>query len=143
MAECYNCGEYIQFDDWHVSKSGKKIPLDPNGEPHDCSDSNSYENPTCKHCDEEITFDPEITGRNGKMIPLDPDTDKPHRCEQSLEAWKKAHPLKCQYCNIPIFFSDKNMSVGGKHIPMEVETGENHNCPERPYVTRKMRDYRS
>lgn len=34
---CYNqCGQQIKFDDRHVSASGKKIPLNLNGEPHDC-----------------------------------------------------------------------------------------------------------
>lgn len=29
----------VHFDDIHISKSGKKIPLEHNGEPHQCPNS--------------------------------------------------------------------------------------------------------
>jgi hypothetical protein len=33
------CGTTIHFDDYHVSKTGKKIPLEEDGEPHQCPNS--------------------------------------------------------------------------------------------------------
>jgi hypothetical protein len=39
---CYHCKRAIFFDDWHVTKSGKKIPLSLTSvgglEPHSCPD---------------------------------------------------------------------------------------------------------
>jgi hypothetical protein len=38
--QCFKgCGTLIHFDDYHVSKSGKKIPLESNGDPHQCPNS--------------------------------------------------------------------------------------------------------
>lgn len=34
---CYQCHQNISFDDKHIGRNGRKIPLDPHtGEPHDC-----------------------------------------------------------------------------------------------------------
>ena len=39
MACNKGCGVLIHFDDSHVSQSGKKIPLEDDGEPHQCPNS--------------------------------------------------------------------------------------------------------
>ena len=38
-----NCGTLIHWDDKHVSPSGKKIPLEENGEPHQCPNKLPYD----------------------------------------------------------------------------------------------------
>jgi hypothetical protein len=100
---------------------------------------------TCKFCDESIIFDDyHVSQKSGKKIPLDPDNYKPHRCEESLNAWRKEHPLICQYCHdVQIYFNDSVVSSNGKRIPIEVDTDEPHNCPNNPYHTNKGRDCKS
>lgn len=39
MPECRNCGEVIHFDPKRKSQSGKFIPLEEDGEPHQCPES--------------------------------------------------------------------------------------------------------
>src|ERR671918_371401 len=44
MAKCFKCGVYVFFDNWHVSKNGRKIPLEPGSgpegfRPHECHSS--------------------------------------------------------------------------------------------------------
>lgn len=38
------CGTTIHFDDRHLSQSGKKIPLEEDGEPHQCPNSDYSKN---------------------------------------------------------------------------------------------------
>ena len=49
MACNKGCGVLIHFDEQHVSQSGKKIPLEDDGEPHQCPNSTySKEGPAPK-----------------------------------------------------------------------------------------------
>ncbi|HET7345609.1 MAG TPA: hypothetical protein VFJ05_07030 [Nitrososphaeraceae archaeon] len=85
---------------------------------------------SCKYCDEELTFSDEYISQNGKKIPLDTDTMEPHRCEESMNAWRSSHPLVCKRCNkVKIYFDDNTRSKSGKMIPLEVNTHEPHDCP--------------
>ena len=72
-----------------MSKSGKKIPLDPfDHSPHCCQasfDAWSLEHPLiCRQCGEaELYFDDNIVSASGKRIPLEVETGTPHDCPKS------------------------------------------------------------
>jgi len=92
----------------------------------------------CKHCQQELTFDDQhVSRKSGKKIPLDAQSGEPHRCEESLDAWRANHPLKCRLCDQEIFFDSEITSANGKKIPLDVETEEPHDCPKSTYRGRK------
>jgi hypothetical protein len=94
---------------------------------------------TCKYCQEYLTFDDKHRSKKGKKIPLG-QNGEPHRCEESLQAWREEHPLICRQCGeTEIYFSEEVTSVNGKMIPLEAETGEIHDCPKSTYRRKGMR----
>jgi hypothetical protein len=49
---CRKCGCYIWFDNWHIAKSGKKIPLelDVGGfKPHTCQHQHQHQHQSQNH----------------------------------------------------------------------------------------------
>jgi len=84
VASCRLCGKAIHFSDDQVSElTGKRIPLDETGEPHNCKKKKDqhrrYYN--CRNCGEEIYFDDEYKSKNDKYIPISRETGEPHECE--------------------------------------------------------------
>jgi len=83
MPACRLCNQEIIFDDWHVSSSGKKIPLDLSEQPHECSQwilKNRHYYP-CRKCGGEIYFDKKAAkSPSGKWVPQDAKTAAPHQC---------------------------------------------------------------
>jgi hypothetical protein len=72
----YGCQTPIKFDNSQISANGKKIPLNLDGTPHDCTSKRlAYNRRTiaCKYCTQQITFDENVKADSGKMIPLNPD----------------------------------------------------------------------
>ena len=72
----YGCQSPIKFDNSRISANGKKIPLNMDGNPHDCTSKRlAYNRRTiaCKYCTQQITFDEKVKADSGKMIPLNPD----------------------------------------------------------------------
>ena len=91
MPYCNRCDEPITFDDYHISDSGKKIPLDYHTEePHQCeSDSDAL---GCNGYGEQIYFSNRHLSKSGKKIPVDYETDEPHVCDArpwTRFAWTK------------------------------------------------------
>jgi hypothetical protein len=87
--ECQHCNQEITFDDYHISsKSGKKISLNPTGEPHRCEEGlrawrakQPKKLYTCQYCNEvKIYFDSDYVTESGKYIPLDALGGGPHDC---------------------------------------------------------------
>ncbi|MGA9845137.1 MAG: hypothetical protein WBQ25_22765 [Nitrososphaeraceae archaeon] len=88
----------------------------------------------CKFCQQELTFDDEhVSPKSRKKIPLNPDTMSPHRCEESLNAWRRDHQLKCRQCGTEIYFDNNVTSESGKLIPLESATEAPHDCPKSKY----------
>jgi hypothetical protein len=83
------CNLEITFSDWHVSPTGKKIPLDAITEsPHRCSiwkQQHRRYYPCRNDCGAEIYFDDSLKSRNGKWVPIDRETGDPHRCSESYD----------------------------------------------------------
>ena len=88
----------------------------------------------CKDCQRALTFDEWHISKKGNKIPLDAETFEPHRCQESLNAWRLMHPLICKQCGeTQIYFDDKVTSASGKLIPLEAANGNAHNCPKSQY----------
>ncbi len=89
----------------------------------------------CKHCEEELTFSDEyISPKTGKKVPLDAQTMESHHCAQSLDAWRKEHPLVCNRCHkARIYFDSEILSKNCKPIPLETDTGKPHDCPNNHF----------
>lgn len=81
MTSCKYCSEEIIFDDGHISKNGKKIPLDfGTGEPHNCK-ARAIDL-SCYNCGQSIYFDKDRKSESGKMIPQDREKGGDHDCKQ-------------------------------------------------------------
>jgi hypothetical protein len=81
----YGCQSPIKFDNSRISANGKKIPLNMDGTPHDCTSRRlAYNRRTiaCKYCIQQITFDENVKADSGKMIPLNPDGTY-HNCAKA------------------------------------------------------------
>jgi hypothetical protein len=84
MASCQYCRQEILFSDLIVSpKRCRKIPLDPNEQPHKCSiwaaQHRKYYD--CRNnCGGKIYFDDKQKTDTGKWIPIDQETGFPHIC---------------------------------------------------------------
>jgi hypothetical protein len=82
---CYYCDNPIAFDNDHLSKNGKKIPLNLDLSIHDCVEKYTEKNKDfkpirCNVCELEIIFLPDrINQITGHKIPIDPDTLKYHK----------------------------------------------------------------
>jgi hypothetical protein len=61
------CGTTIHFDDYHVSKTGKKIPLEEDGEPHQCPNSD-YQKDKDKGKTQDITNIYELNEKIDKIL---------------------------------------------------------------------------
>ena len=85
MTLCRYCDEFITFDDWHISITGKKIPLDSETyEPHRCGvwlEQNRKYHLCIKGCGSKIYFDEKQKSKNNKWIPIDFNTGVPHQCD--------------------------------------------------------------
>jgi hypothetical protein len=84
VASCRLCGKAIHFSDDQVSElTGKKIPLDETGEPHNCTKRKNQHRGyyTCRNCGKEIYFDDDHKSKNDKFIPISRETGEPHECE--------------------------------------------------------------
>src|SRR5829696_102745 len=97
---CNQCGEEIEFSDNHVTRTGKKIPLDRGTfDPHDCPEKEPYVM-ECRECGLDITFSDNHVSKSGKKIPIDPDTGQSHQCaawfEKRSQMPKKYVP--CRRC---------------------------------------------
>lgn len=91
----YGCQTRIKFDDNRVSASGRKIPLNLDGRPHDCTNrpynrrrqllvqipkaESKRDAKLCRYCNQPITFDDCIKAPSGKRIPLNVDRSH-HEC---------------------------------------------------------------
>lgn len=81
----YGCQSPIKFDNSRISANGRKIPLNMDGTPHDCTSKRlAYNRRTipCKYCTQQITFDEKVKADSGKMIPLNPDGTY-HNCAKA------------------------------------------------------------
>jgi hypothetical protein len=82
---CYYCNNPITFDDDHLSKNGKKIPLNLDLSTHDCIEKYTEVNKNfkpikCTVCQLDIIFLPDRVNKiTGHKIPIDPDTLKYHK----------------------------------------------------------------
>jgi hypothetical protein len=87
MLTCRSCHQEIAFDDYHVSASGKKIPLDPERlEPHQCEVWKAQHRKLhdCRNnCGSKIYFDDKQKTDKGKWMPIDNATGSPHDCPKS------------------------------------------------------------
>lgn len=129
MPNCYTCNEPIEFSDLVTSaNTGKKIPLDPNGEPHNCSGRTSYQILHCNSCDQEITFSDDYVSSRGKKIPLDAMSESPHECINR----RQYYPCK-NHCGSEIYFSKKDHDANGKWRPFDKVTDIPHLCINDPY----------
>jgi hypothetical protein len=72
MTLCKYCDSPIDFDDWHVGSSGRKIPLDvETRQPHMCA-FRPIKRDRCYNCGKEIFFDSGMRNpAHGKLIPQD------------------------------------------------------------------------
>jgi hypothetical protein len=128
---CHKCNKPIDFDAYHVSKTGKKIPLNPlTGQHHQCKVSSFIK---CFACDEDITFNEKFVSKNGRRIPLELKEVggelQIHKCVNK-DLLTKGIP--CRNCNETITFDDKVRSPkSGKLIPLLLSTFEPHECPTR------------
>jgi hypothetical protein len=84
MASCNYCRAELTFNDAIVSqRSGKKIPLSLNGDPHRCG---AWEvqhiryYPCRNNCGAKIYFDENQKSKNDKWVPIDAETGAPHKC---------------------------------------------------------------
>lgn len=91
----FGCQTAIKFHSSQISVTGKKIPLNQDGTPHNCplrpfnklkqiqqTHNNAARSAiTCKYCSQQITFKESIASARGKKIPLNSDGSH-HDCPQ-------------------------------------------------------------
>ena len=84
---CWECGLEIVFSPGLVSKSGKKIPIDPDtGKAHVCAawEKKKRQLPRkyvpCRRCNDDIYFSEDFKTDQGKWIPVDRQTNEAHKC---------------------------------------------------------------
>src|SRR5215208_3114481 len=131
--ECQDCGEDLHLDPNVVSKSGKKIPLDYNDNPHDCPEREKdvweSEPFNCNGCGADIYVSDRLLSKNGKRIPINSSDNQAHQCPNP-----QSKPFPCKDCKQMIVVSSTVLSKNGKKVPLSASTGSPHQCRnKKPY----------
>jgi hypothetical protein len=129
---CNACGKELHLDDKVVSRSGKRIPLELNGNTHDCPKKEPWVSDffKCRDCNADLYVTDSELSPNGIRIPLNADDDKPHKCAN------RSTSFACRECAMMIYVDPRRLSKNGKKIPIDAETNQPHQCSKIRRINR-------